>query len=123
MSRATQEDCAHLPLIDSAFLLSASKHRSYKESVLTTTLAAVDVLSEEGLVKGDVRSRFAQNPEEFRLDIGELTTKGFEFARAEYQRWLSNIDRWKSARTVKNLKASLRKQLVKFRARFATERK
>ncbi len=107
-------DVDHLALFDAAFLLACSKNSDYRSRVLLRARATAEVFVEHGLSSVDLAERYAQSPETFRVSLGELTDEGFEFARAHYQRWLANSDRWQGEVGIERLKQSLELQWRKF---------
>ena len=104
----------HLPLFDTAYVLRASKHSDFQSRVLMRAQATAEVFSECGISKSSLIERFTNEPKAFRVNIGDLTDSGLEFARVNYQRWLANSDRWKGETTYSKFKDTLVKQWVKF---------
>jgi hypothetical protein len=58
----------------------------------------------------------AGNPENFYINIADLSENGIAFSRTKLQDWFMNIDRWKSdaIRTIPKYKKSLDRQYSYF---------
>jgi hypothetical protein len=95
----SQNDVANLPLFDVGIFYSASKNLDYRQSALDTAEATITVFWEKGLLRYDLNSKFQDNPESFKVLLGDLTPEGFEFSRTHYEKWLRNTDRWKERGT------------------------
>lgn len=78
--------------------------------------AAAECLTQFGFSKVDLIERFEADPQNFEITLGDLTEDGLAFARAGFQRWLINSDRWKTDRTIKKYKRALTKQIEKSRS-------
>jgi len=109
-----QTDLANLPLFDLGFMLTASKRSDYRRNMFALAEAIANVLTDEQLVTVDLRSRFAEKKEHFRVTIGELVPEAASFALS-YHGWLKKIDRWKTERTVAKLEQSLRETVAAYR--------
>jgi hypothetical protein len=112
-----QSEVGHLPLLDVAFMLAASKRMSWRKGTMALAEATANVFTDEGLAAVDLRARFGEQRERFRVTLGELTVEGFAFAHTAegYDRFLGKTDRWTTERTVEKLEAALRKELVESR--------
>jgi hypothetical protein len=115
MQTQEQAKIAHLSLFDLAYMLKACPDEAYRRDMFALAEATANVLTDERLAIGDLRTRFASDGEQFKVTIGDLTAEGFAFARKGYQRWLANTDRWKDGRPLPKLEAALRKQVAAHR--------
>lgn len=82
--------------------------------MLMRAQATAEVFTELGVSKIDLNQRFAEKPEAFRVNIGDLTDDGVAFAKVHYQRWLTSSDRWKGEVTYEKLKKALEQQWGKY---------
>ena len=105
----------HLPLFDVSFMFSASKSTNYRARILMSARAIAEVLAERSLARVDLRPRYLEGPETFRVNIGDLTDEGLEFAKVHYRRWLASSDRWKEPFTYDKYRSTLERQVEKFR--------
>lgn len=104
-----------LPLFDVSFMFGASKSASFRARILMSARAIAEVLAERQLAKVDLRPRYLESPETFRVNVGDLTDEGLAFAKVHYRRWLASSDRWKEPCTYDKYRFTLERQVQKFR--------
>jgi len=104
-----------LALISVPYLCQVDPERAVHHVLLGQVTA--ECLDHLGLSARDLSARFRADPMNFEVLLGDLTPEGLAFARVGFQRWLGNIDRWKSARTREKYRAALLKQWEKSRAK------
>lgn len=110
-----REKLDRLSLFNVPFLFSCSKRTSYRTGILLRARATAEVFTEQSIAKTDLLARYTTAPEEFNVVFGDLTDEGVEFTRINYQRWLSNSDRWKGEFTYDKFKTTLLRQWNKFK--------
>jgi len=108
------EQLGELKLFSVPVLFQACKHRDYRARAVMKAEAVATVFSRRGISKSDLMERFTMGPEAFEVRLKDLTDLAVVFGKTNFQRWLTNMDRWKDEPTLAKYIESLDDQWTKF---------